>query len=175
MKDLWAMRLQLIMEDVAAEAQEDQHYSSQPVNHSEGTEGKSGRRKRPSRAMPRLIDTLGLCYLALVLLRLPVSIGDVHGWAFRGDIPFNRAIRHVPGVLKQKLPGEYEHALDTTSPLEADDVRQNIHQQCLLYEQSFGLVLPPLNTNLLLLKYMKTLALPRKLMEHSLKMRIEGF
>lgn len=29
--------------------------------------------------VPILVDTLGLCYLAMLLMRLPVCVGDLHG------------------------------------------------------------------------------------------------
>lgn len=40
----------------------------------------------------KLIDTLGLCYLAMVLLRLPVCVGQLHGWAEREEIVYMRAV-----------------------------------------------------------------------------------
>ena len=40
----------------------------------------------------KLIDTLGLCYLAMVLLRIPVSVGQLHRWAEREEIVYIRAV-----------------------------------------------------------------------------------
>ena len=39
----------------------------------------------------------------------------VSSWAFRDDIPFIRAVRFVPAVMKQRLPAQYLKALDTTA------------------------------------------------------------
>lgn len=39
---------------------------------------------------------------------------SIFSWAVREDIPFIRAVRFVPAVMKQKLPAEYLKALDTT-------------------------------------------------------------
>ena len=120
-----------------ATSEEDTVFSSQLQTE---TETESGCGDVPSReykvkgkAMPSLIETLGVCYLGCVLMRLPVGMGEIHRyvrelkisegngscglvsrWAVREDIPFIRAVRFVPIVMKQKLPAEYIKALDTT-------------------------------------------------------------
>lgn len=33
--------------------------------------------KERGRDMPRLVDSLAICYLAMILLRLPISVGDL--------------------------------------------------------------------------------------------------
>ena len=87
--------------------------------------------------------------------------------------------------MKQKLPAEYLKALDTTvrpldlcpifnqltlskSPLEPDHLRKAIHSLSLFYRHHFELVLPPLNTPLLLYKHIRDLAIPGKLYRPSL-------
>ncbi len=42
--------------------------------------------------LPKLIDTLALCYLACLVRRLPVSTGDFHNWAQKGDLEFLSAV-----------------------------------------------------------------------------------
>ncbi len=44
--------------------------------------------------LPRLIETLSLCYLAMLLMRLPTSIGDVYKWSTREEILYNRAVSY---------------------------------------------------------------------------------
>lgn len=68
---------------VKADATSDEEtvYSSQPHSETETEyEGADAEKvwKVRGKAMPNLIETLGLCYLGIVLLRLPVSMGDVH-------------------------------------------------------------------------------------------------
>lgn len=48
------------------------------------------------KAMPTLIETLGLLYLGLVLLRLPISMGEIHRYLQK----FVQAERHglTPGI-----------------------------------------------------------------------------
>ncbi|GAW25113.1 putative forms a complex with the other RRN protein RRN6 and RRN11 [Rosellinia necatrix] len=42
--------------------------------------------------LPKLVDTLALCYLGCLIRRLPVSTGDFTNWAQRGDIEFLAAV-----------------------------------------------------------------------------------
>lgn len=42
--------------------------------------------------LPKLVDTLALCYLACLVKRLPVTTADFHRWAQRGDIDFLAAV-----------------------------------------------------------------------------------
>lgn len=82
MKDLWALRLQLLKNKTGATSEEDTVFSSQPQMETE-TEREdedvpSREYKVKGKAMPSLIETLGLCYLGVVLLRLPVGMGEIH-------------------------------------------------------------------------------------------------
>lgn len=134
-KDLWALRLQLVKQK-AGDATSDGTivFSSQPVSDAgtDNNEESIGRKwKVRGKGMPTLIETLGLLYFGIVLLRLPVSMGEIHryddenlntgersnaahSWAIREDIPYIRAVRFIPAVMKHKLPAEYLLALDTT-------------------------------------------------------------
>ena len=80
-KDLWALRLQLLKDKTGATSDEDRVFSSQPqsdIEAEEKHEGVERKWKVKGKDMPSLIETLGLCYLGLILLRLPVSIGELH-------------------------------------------------------------------------------------------------
>lgn len=56
-------------------------FSSQPESGTEA-ESKNDKRRREwkvkDKQMPTLIESLGLCYLGTVLLRLPVSLGEIY-------------------------------------------------------------------------------------------------
>lgn len=79
-RDLWALRLESLSErlrDPAEDDREPELFSSQPATTLDEPEGAfklSGRAAQ----WPRLIDTIGLCYLGCLLMRLPVTIGDFH-------------------------------------------------------------------------------------------------
>jgi len=80
-KDLWALRLQLVKEKVDAISDEDTLFSSQPVSDTDtgfDEEGDGRKWKVKGKKMPTLIETLALLYFGVVLLRSPVSMGDIH-------------------------------------------------------------------------------------------------
>lgn len=83
-----------------------------------------------------------------------------HRWILQEEIPYIRAIRHVPQEMKDRLPAEYHHALDTTRILEADDLQLAVLHVAKMFNVSFGMVLPPLNDKVMLLSHIRTLALP---------------
>lgn len=45
--------------------------------------------------VPGLLDTLGLCYLGAVLLRLPFRVGDFYRWAKKDQIVFLGAVGNL--------------------------------------------------------------------------------
>lgn len=53
------------------------------------------RRLKMGKEYPRLVETLALCYLGMVLMRLPVSIGEIQGWAEREEVVYIRAVSHT--------------------------------------------------------------------------------
>ena len=85
-RDLWALRLQVFKDrsgDVSDIDDESRVFSSQV----EGTEGSdtendvsSGleQKRKEEKTLPNLIDTLSLCYLGTLLLRTPLSIGELY-------------------------------------------------------------------------------------------------
>ena len=80
-KDLWALRLQLLKSKIDAISDDDAVFSSQPQSETEAedkNEGVGRKWKVRGKDSPSLIETLGLCYLGTVLLRLPISIGEMH-------------------------------------------------------------------------------------------------
>jgi hypothetical protein len=41
---------------------------------------------------PSMVDTLALCYLGCLLLRLPTTVSEVYHWANTGNIPFRAVV-----------------------------------------------------------------------------------
>ncbi|OCT54165.1 putative RNA polymerase I specific transcription initiation factor Rrn7 [Cladophialophora carrionii] len=63
--------------------------------------------------------------------------------------------------MKDRLPGEYHQSLDTTMRLPGpDDLQKAIYHRARWFNISFGMVMPSINQNLLLLYYVRRLALP---------------
>ena len=87
-KNLWRLRLQLL-KDKISDTSGDGTFSSQPGSeterqNSENKQQHPGKRHRKVKndGLPTLIETLALCYMGCILLRLPVSIGDIHKYGF---------------------------------------------------------------------------------------------
>lgn len=61
-----------------------------------GARSMASRRSRKSIVsedkLPRLVEMLGLCYLGMLLLRLPTSLGELYKWATRGELIYTRAV-----------------------------------------------------------------------------------
>ncbi|KAG9243177.1 60S ribosomal protein L40 [Calycina marina] len=101
--DLWSLRARISY----GEKEEEEGYASLVESQgfsstSEGgmTDGVTSLSSRWSRKMdgrgrdrlPKLVETLALCYLGTVLLRLPMTLGDFYKWATRDEIVYTRAL-----------------------------------------------------------------------------------
>ncbi|KAH8428054.1 TFIIB-type zinc finger domain-containing protein [Aspergillus melleus] len=76
-RDLWALRLETYsnkIKEIPEEDDQPQLFSSQPNTDVESEPEDF----KPKSNWPRLIDTVGLCYLAALLMRIPVSICGMH-------------------------------------------------------------------------------------------------
>ncbi|KAJ9614192.1 hypothetical protein H2200_002328 [Cladophialophora chaetospira] len=122
---------------------------------------KAREQSKSSYLYPKLIDTIALAYMGIMMLRRPVGQAILLRWILEEDIPFVRAIRHVPQDMKDRLPGEYHQSLDTTTRLpEADDLQKAVWHRVRWFNASFGMIMPAINHTLLLLKYIRRLAIP---------------
>lgn len=71
------------------------------------------RRKIPKASdRPKLIVSVGLCYLGLTLLRVAISLGDLHRWIEEQGLVYLRAINEVPKEMKDRLDSTYWNVLD---------------------------------------------------------------
>lgn len=97
-KDLWALRLPLIQgkfvasqPDVtddetggSASEGEPRMYSSRAetedatAGETYDEEGERRGKRKSERAYPSLVDSLALCYMGMMLLRMPISLGDMY-------------------------------------------------------------------------------------------------
>lgn len=100
-RDLWKLRTC----DFQSEEERGGHSSHMFSSQSEGedtesdwTDSRSMSSRRSKRSviekkrLPKLIETLGLCYLGMLLLRLPVSLGDIYQWVAKEEMIYNRAV-----------------------------------------------------------------------------------
>ena len=60
------------------------------------------------------MNCIGKCRHLLGQFLQFAKVNVIPSWAVAEDVPFVRAIRHVPAAMKKSLPAEYMSALDTT-------------------------------------------------------------
>jgi len=81
-RDLWALRLEGFSSKISTnmsetETEEPEVFSSQAAD----TEDESDKAFKPSGKRvqwPRLVDSIALCYIGALLMRLPIGIADFH-------------------------------------------------------------------------------------------------
>ena len=82
MHDLWALRLQVLKTKVLQFTPQDSeifHVSLEQVSNSNGDEDDASILAGNSlEDHPRLLDTISLCYIGTLILRLPLSLGTLH-------------------------------------------------------------------------------------------------
>lgn len=80
-------------------------FSSTSEGENSDTDGKSLATRRSGRfddgGLPKLVETLALCYLGVVLMRLPVSLAQIYRWAIKEELIYTRA---VSLIRKPNLP-----------------------------------------------------------------------
>jgi hypothetical protein len=101
-RDLWDLRIRAfssLAPDKETSSVKLEMFSSQSLveeaedNHPGGSRSRSWDPDRNSDwPVPRVIDTLALCYLSCLLLKAPISIGQLYNWTTRGDIPYERMV-----------------------------------------------------------------------------------
>ena len=98
-RDLWSFRLrELIPDDSDEESSKSRKSSSSFDDGGIGTGTDDGSDtsvisgKGNDLAGLKLIDSLSLCYLGMVLLRVPISVGQLHNFARREEIVYFRAV-----------------------------------------------------------------------------------
>ena len=111
--------------------------------------------------LPGLFHCLALCYLGCLSLSLPVRAGQIYNWARNDQLLFLGAFDAVPGEMTNRLPGSYHRALKATrTSFEGGELHQAVLELILEYHLNYDMTFPPLNTPLLLLHYVRELALP---------------
>lgn len=113
--------------------------------------------------LPGLSHCLALCYLGCLTLSLPVRVGQIYNWAKDDRLLFLSAFDALPSEMTVRLPGSYHRALKVqNTSFHGGELHQAILELVLNYHLNYEIVFPPLNTPLLLLHYLRELALPRK-------------
>jgi RNA polymerase I-specific transcription initiation factor RRN7 len=114
-------------------------------------------RSRP----PRLLESAVLCYFSMLLLRLPVLSSDLRSWIISDNFPYMHATKYLPLEMKQRLPDRLRYSLEPPAdPHKLEHLHTTAMALAASYQTSFGMIIPGLNTPLILHKMIKTLCLP---------------
>ncbi|KAJ5713845.1 uncharacterized protein N7483_011026 [Penicillium malachiteum] len=164
-RDLWALRLRGFSLKITQSA-EDEGDESEPElfsSQASATEDSDemGLKSR-SRYLewPRLIEAVCLCYLASVLMRLPICVHDLHRLIVRQELPYIRALKTVPSEIKHKLPPEFVAILDIKKIPKLETLHRTCRDLAIFYQRKFGIVLPSMNSPIILYRHIKRLAVP---------------
>ncbi|KAG9659852.1 hypothetical protein KCU95_g19685, partial [Aureobasidium melanogenum] len=165
-RDIWALRLQSLQSRVSYESESEAEHSSQfyssqsEAERTDDTAHTRRARKSKNDAIPKLVDALSMCYIGCLLLRLPVTVGDLYSWAARGDLIYYRAVKALSEPMKLRLPFNYNKILDPQDVLSSGAVQQAVLDNITAFDRAFGMATPPINHILVLYRWIRSLALP---------------
>jgi len=165
-KDIWRLRLHLlhdVLEDKDEQTATQTFFSSQQADGGEETDQEDTRRAklRIREKAPKLIESVIICYLGLLLLRLPVLSSDIRGWVAREDFAYLNAFKHIPQEMKQRLPVPLRRSLEpSVDPHKLQQFHVMTMTLAAAYQTSYSMVIPAINYPLLLLRCVKELCLP---------------
>lgn len=166
-RDLWALRLQKLQGKVSYDSETDTEavFSSQSERGS-GTENEtatSQRSRQASRKKPTglsLTDVVCIIYVGIMLLRIPLTIADLHKWVNDGELLFYCAGKELPLSMRDRLPGHLQEQLEPQGLIAPEALHRNVLGMLTAFSTDFGMVAPPLNHPLILYRWVKELSLP---------------
>ncbi|OTB13211.1 hypothetical protein K445DRAFT_320386 [Daldinia sp. EC12] len=110
--------------------------------------------------LPKLMDSLALCYLGCLVRRLPATTADFCGWAQRGELDFLAAFNNIPRNVRDRLPAEYHRALQVRDHIPAGRLQAAVQELVISFKVNFDTIFPPLNYPPILVKLITELTLP---------------
>lgn len=173
-RDLWDLRIRgyssVIQEGDPSETDLEM-FSSQPVTseiESRSSWKSSSRAQSWDRErgtdwpLPRLPDTIALCYLGCLLLKIPTRLADLHTWVSNGNLPYLAAYMELPIEMQKRMPSSFANLLKLPSAvgLRGYDLYQTVMNTVLSYKLNYQMTFPEMNYFPMLVQYAKELALP---------------
>ncbi|KAF5587549.1 uncharacterized protein FSUBG_11771 [Fusarium subglutinans] len=174
-RDLWDLRIRgsgaLLAEEETQQMGDGLAiFSSQPT----GTEKDDAPKTQGTRArswnsevisdwpVPRMIETLALCYLGCLLLRIPTTIGELCAWANSRRMPYKRSYYDLPKEMQDRLPSAYTRALKLPlrSSLRGIDMHNAVLDLALSYHHNYGIIFPAINDTPTIVHFVRQLTLP---------------
>ncbi|KAF2628979.1 hypothetical protein BU25DRAFT_25033 [Macroventuria anomochaeta] len=178
--DLWALRIaqfgDRIASDKFADSQsQSQVFSTLETDDSETDDARGtlrtpkGRDKKLS-GVPNLLDSLALCYLGILTLRLPITPGDIYHWVSEGKLAYRGAIKHLPLPMRDRLPPSYHAILNPNALLKYKRFYAAVTDLQVSFTKDHRIAWAPLNHRLLLFRYLKELALPLEIYDVTIRL-----
>lgn len=189
-RDLWDLRIRGFPIVETAAPGELEMFSSQSSPTQDQNAWKSRSRAQswdPGRGadwpMPRLPETLALCYLASLLLRIPMRQRQIMDWVNSGKMPYRKAVSaghsqpllcradssnaqfdDLPREMQDRMPSAYVKALKLPlrSSLGGGEVSKTVMDLALSYHLNYEMSFPEISYMAMNVHYAKLLSLPGK-------------
>lgn len=178
--DLWSLRIAQFGDRIASDSRTDLQSQSQVFStletDDEETDDARGTFRTPKGrdkklgSVPNLLDTLALCYLGILTLRLPITPGDIYHLVTEEKLAYRAAIKLLPLPMRDRLPPSYHATLNPNTLLKYKRFYTVITDLQVSFTSDYKITWPPLNHRLLLFRYMKELALPLEVYNYTLRL-----
>jgi RNA polymerase I-specific transcription initiation factor RRN7 len=168
-KDLWSLRLQdlrsLVLHDAGTdtEVQLSRRFRSQSEDKNGADTASQRSQARPHDddvKGPHILELLCIEYVAMILLKTPVTIADFIRWTNSGDLIYYHASREVPLSLREGLSGAHQANLDPQELIDGEHFHDRVLSMVAYFNKRFGMEVPAINHTLILFRWVKDLALP---------------
>jgi RNA polymerase I-specific transcription initiation factor RRN7 len=178
--DLWALRIAQFGDRIASDSRTDSQSQSQvfstletdddEIDDARGTVRTAKGRDKKLSSVPNLLDTLALCYLGILTLRLPITPGDIYRWATEEKLAYRGAIKLLPLPMRDRLPPSYHATLNPNALLKYKRFYAVVTDLQVSFTNDHKILWPPLNHRLLIFRYLKELALPLEVYDYTLRL-----
>jgi RNA polymerase I-specific transcription initiation factor RRN7 len=152
-RDLWEQRMNQISDIIDVDASETfSSFGQESVSYAHA--------RIQLKRLPLLVESLGLCYLGMFILRLPIFIGDLLSWIKHGDFMYMYAANDLPTDMQRRLHAVHRMHLNPSLVPDVVYLRTATHNILESYSKELGMTLPQLNVSLCLFRLINVLRLP---------------
>ncbi|KAG4304326.1 hypothetical protein PORY_002301 [Pneumocystis oryctolagi] len=120
--------------------------------------------------LPKLIDTIGLCYLGLLYIRSNITISTLCSLMKSGEVPYMKALSIIPDQIRKSMKSQYQVALSPIVFPSYDKVLSVTYSIFSAFYDFYEIIFPPLDVYPILVTYIQNLLLPLDLILPTLKL-----
>ncbi|KAG5519807.1 hypothetical protein PMAC_000080 [Pneumocystis sp. 'macacae'] len=120
--------------------------------------------------LPKLIDTIAICYLGLLNIRSTITISTLCNLMESGKIPYMKALFIIPTQIRKSMEPQYQIALSPMTFPSYEKVLNATYSIFSAFYDSYKIIFPPLNIYPILISYIQNLCLPLELILPTLKL-----